>query len=138
MTLALGVDIQSMDEVATSLALFGERYLKRIFGEREIEECRVNRDDIARGLAVRFAAKEAVIKALEPHDHIPPWRTIGVLLTLERGPLVMLSGEAYDLARAKGIESITLSVACARYYAIATVIADVTSRDSIDDPSTSL
>jgi len=132
-TLALGVDIQSIDDVTTSLDLFGDRYLQRIYGERELEECVGDRGDVARSLAIRFAAKEAVIKALQPHDHIPPWRTIEVLLSLDSVPQVILSGEASALASSKGIESIALSVACAHDYAIATVIANVTRSESFDD-----
>jgi holo-[acyl-carrier protein] synthase len=124
-TVITGFDIQSIDEVKDSIAQFGQRYLKRIYSDVELEECNGN-ENLARSLALRFAAKEAVIKALRPHDHIPSWRTIEVLLLLGGGPMVVLSGEAKILAHQRGIETMSLSVSATNDCAIAAVVADVT------------
>jgi holo-[acyl-carrier protein] synthase len=123
-TLTAGIDIQSIGDVTDSIERFGDRYLTRILGDREIEDSQ-HHDDVARCLAMRFAAKEAVIKALEPHDHIPPWRTIEVIFQHRDRPQVVLGGEAALCALKKGITSFALSVGCTRGYAIATVIANV-------------
>jgi holo-[acyl-carrier protein] synthase len=125
MTMAIGIDIQLIDEVEDSLARFGDRYLRRLCTSLELEEFENDHVNLAENLALRFAAKEAVIKALRPHDHIPPWRTIEILLRPHGGPRVVLSGEAHEFARLSGVERISLSASVGRGYAIATVVADV-------------
>jgi holo-[acyl-carrier protein] synthase len=126
LTLALGIDIQLIDEIDDSLARFGDRYLSRLYTDLELEECDNSPDGMAESLALRFAAKEAVIKALAPHDHIPPWRTIEILLGPHGIPSVVLRGEAIELARSRGVKRFSLSASFGRGYAIATVVADVT------------
>src|SRR6266852_4583657 len=65
--LRVGIDLVSVREVARSLERFGERYVRRVFTVREAAYCRAaaGRAAAAR-FAVRFAAKEAALKALDP------------------------------------------------------------------------
>ena len=132
-TIITGIDIQSFDEVEESIARFGGRYLRRIYSEREVAECMAHLPTMARCLAVRFAAKEAVLKALTPHDHIPSWRTIEVLFHSKSSPTVELCGEAELLARRRGVEKMFLSVSLGRGCAVAAVVADVTSSGVASD-----
>ena len=125
MTVAMGIDIQNVDEVTDSLESFGDRYLTRLYTERELEDCELFRESLAKTLAARFAAKEAVLKALEPSDNIPPWRSIEVLLGARRCPLVHLSGAAQELAQQRGVDNVHLSIAFGRDFAVAAVVADV-------------
>jgi len=125
MTIVAGIDVQSTDQVKDSLARFGDRYRRKLFSDNELQECEANHEIMAQGLALRFAAKEAVLKVLRPNDRIPSWRTIEVRLPLRGAPTVVLTGEADDHARQRGIENISLSVSLASGYAIATVIAEV-------------
>jgi holo-[acyl-carrier protein] synthase len=127
-TVVTGLDVQPIDEVEASLTRFGDRYLRRIYSEREVAECETSRD-MARSLALRFAAKEAVLKALTPNDHIPPWRSIEVLYGLNSLPTVELHGEAELLARQRGVENVLLSVSMGRVFALAVVVGDVMSSD---------
>ncbi len=123
--LTTGIDIQRIDEVRDSYATFGDRYLRRLFSDRELAECDTTHSGFVRGLAARFAAKEAVLKALEPHDHIPSWRSIEVLCAMSPAPAVLLSGEAEDLALRRGVQNILLSVGFSRELAFAAVAADL-------------
>jgi holo-[acyl-carrier protein] synthase len=127
LTLVTGVDIQSVDEVEESIARFGGRYLRRIYSEHEVAECVAHGATMALSLAVRFAAKEAVLKALRPHDHIPPWRSIEVLYHSNAVPTLALHGEAERLARRRCVETMYLSVSTGLGYAIAAVMGDVKS-----------
>jgi holo-[acyl-carrier protein] synthase len=120
-----GFDIQNIDEVEESYATFGDRYLRRLFSDRELAECATSDSALVKRLAARFAAKEAVLKALEPDDHIPPWRSIEVLFAVGHAPAVVLRGEAEALARLRGVAKFHLSVGFTREYAIAAVTADV-------------
>ncbi|MFB3071900.1 MAG: holo-ACP synthase, partial [bacterium] len=58
-----GIDMVGIERFRRALDRHGERFLKRIFTHRERSECS-GRADPARHLAARFAAKEAVFKAL--------------------------------------------------------------------------
>jgi holo-[acyl-carrier protein] synthase len=59
----IGVDIVEIDRIRTSYARYGERFLRRILTDGEAERC-LARPDPVTSLAGRFAAKEAVSKAL--------------------------------------------------------------------------
>src|SRR5262245_26628973 len=95
--IGVGVDIIEIDRVRDAVHRGGERFVRRVFSEREAAYCRGKRDP-ARHLAARFAAKESVIKALR----VPPglgwlWRDIEV----RRGdgpPSIGLTGRALERA----------------------------------------
>ena len=71
----LGVDIVENSRIAEGINRFGERFLNRIYTEREREYCLSQKDPIP-CLAVRWAAKEAVIKAF--------FQTFGVVLKFKQ------------------------------------------------------
>jgi len=58
----LGIDIVENRRIERSLKRFGEKFLKRIYTQAEIEYCFSQKNPIP-CLAARWAAKEAVIKA---------------------------------------------------------------------------
>lgn len=103
----IGCDIHPVSQTEASIALFGERYLHRVFTERELDQCG---GDVER-LSGRFAAKEAVLKVLqpEPGDAVP-WPSIEVRSGSSGAPFVALSGPASELAARQGIERIDISV----------------------------
>ncbi|GGL12561.1 phosphopantetheinyl transferase (holo-ACP synthase) [Curtobacterium luteum] len=57
-----GTDLTAVDDVVRGIATHGERYLARIFTDRE----RADSGDDPERLAARFAGKEAVVKLLRP------------------------------------------------------------------------
>jgi holo-[acyl-carrier protein] synthase len=81
----VGIDIVSVDDVSQSLERFGERYVRRLFTNREAEYCRsgAGRTAVER-FAARFAAKEATLKALQPETPSADWRSIEVVRHAER------------------------------------------------------
>ena len=56
----IGIDIIEIDRVGAALSRWGERFEKRVYTDAERGHCRKRVPE----LAVRFAAKEAVMKAL--------------------------------------------------------------------------
>ena len=85
----MGIDLVDVDDVRDSLRVHGERYLQRIYTEREIEDCRGRPER----LAERFAAKEAALKVLCEADEPVAWREIEV-----HGTTLHLLGRAAELA----------------------------------------
>jgi holo-[acyl-carrier protein] synthase len=64
--LRVGTDLVNVDEVAASIERFGDRYLSRIFTSQETAACSGPNGPSAERLAARFAAKESVVKVLQP------------------------------------------------------------------------
>jgi holo-[acyl-carrier protein] synthase len=122
-TTVTGIDVQSIEEVAASLVKFGDRYRRRLFTNRELDECGDRAEITARELATRFAAKEAVLKILNPSDVIPSWRSIEIQRSGRRFEVVLTAGAAV-LARRRGIDEFLLSTSYGGGFAMATVTAE--------------
>lgn len=111
------MDLVSIDEVAESVRRFGDRYLERIYTPHEIDTCRRrpvadgNSDAlIARSLAARFAAKEAVMKVLRPVGVQLDWRSIEVHQMTGGWCEIRLSGQAAAMAAESGIDELVVSL----------------------------
>src|SRR5258706_12086466 len=72
--LRVGTDIVAVAEVARSIELFGDRYLRRVYTDAELEYCLSRGPNAPLHLAARFAAKEAALKALRLGDRAVSWR----------------------------------------------------------------
>ena len=100
---------------------WSNRFLQRIFREGEIKYSNTRRFQDQR-LAARFAAKEALIKALgEPLN----WKDIEVVRGEGRSPQIMLHGKAKKIILEKGIKRILLSLSHSREYAVAQVVTEM-------------
>lgn len=119
---SIGVDILETDRIRNSVARFGERFLRRILGDKEIEIYR-RRVDKPAFLAGRFACKEAVIKALGKYlTDRPPLTQIQILNDATGQPHVSFPDDLK--ARLKGLD-ILVSISHDRKYAVAmTVITE--------------
>lgn len=114
----VGVDLIEIERIENVLARWGERFLERVYTEAERGDCQ-NR---APSLAVRFAAKEAVMKALGTGIKGVGWREIEVLPNRDGKPLVHLYGGALQKARGLGLGELAISLSHSREYAIASVV----------------
>lgn len=103
----IGCDVHTVAQTEASIALFGERYLRRVFTPTELDQCKGD----AERLAARFAAKEAVFKLLRPGpDDAVPWASIEVRGAVGGAPCVVLGGPARDLAERRGVAHIDISL----------------------------
>ena len=123
----IGTDVQSVAEVATTLERYGQRYTRRLFTDDELADCGALTPSIAPRLTARFAAKEAVIKLLSPVDAVPRWRSIELRTAPNGAPSVVLHHEAADLARARGIGQVSVSMSHGAGIGAATVVAFATT-----------
>jgi holo-[acyl-carrier protein] synthase len=117
-TSAVGVDIIEIHRIEQSLAKFGERFLGRVYTPLEVAFCRGRVSE----LAARFAAKEAVMKALGTGAHGVAWREIEVLPNHRGKPLVYLHGRAAKRADRIGLDDIDISLSHSREFAVAFVV----------------
>ncbi len=124
MPLTTGVDIIEIERVQQAITRHGERFLRRIYTPEEQNRYRNRLPE----LAVRFAAKEAVAKALgvglRPIGaHGIGWQEVEVLPDPLGKPEVYLSGRAAALAAEQGLHQWAISLSHSREYAVAFVIA---------------
>lgn len=120
--LTTGVDAVEIDRIESVLGRHGQRFLDRIYTPAEIAYCRGR----VRDLAVRFAAKEAVSKALGTGMHGVRWRDMEVVTDRRGKPHVRLHGSAKARAEQLGIQDLAISLTHSRNLAIATVVGDAT------------
>lgn len=122
--LTTGADIIHVPRVEAALERFGERFLQRVFTPTEIAYCNSRVPE----LAVRFAAKEAVSKALGVgvrtlSRHGIGWHEAEVINGESGKPGVRLHGRAAELADELQLVQWALSLTHEREYAIAFVVA---------------
>ena len=118
--LIVGVDIIEIWRIQATLDRFGDRFLQRIFTYGEISYSR-NR---APQLAARFAAKEAVMKALGTGVRGVSWKEIEVQRARSGQPHIKLFGRAADRAAKMGVASLQISLSHSREYAVASVVGE--------------
>ena len=122
--LTTGVDLIKIARIERILTHYGDRFLKRVFTSAEILYCRARLPE----LAARFAAKEAVSKALGvgvrmiARDGIN-WRDVEIVGDPRGKPLVRLYGRAAERADELGLTEWAVSLSHTREYAIAFVVA---------------
>ena len=122
--MVVGVDIIEVSRIARALDRYGDRFLERVFTPAEILYTRGRTPE----LAVRFAAKEAVSKALGvgmrllARDGIH-WRDVEVLGNHRGRPEVTLSGRAAERAEELGLTEWAVSLSHTQENAIAFVVA---------------
>ncbi|MCC7206335.1 MAG: holo-ACP synthase [Anaerolineae bacterium] len=119
MALRIGVDMMEIDRIARALERHGERFYSRFFTPDERRQC----DGQPRRLAARFAAKEAVAKALGTGIGDVRWVEIEIAVEPNGRPVVRLHGAAAALADQLGLHTWEISLSHTRDTAIAMVVA---------------
>ncbi len=118
-TLATGIDLIEIERLQETIRRYGERFLQRVFTPGELSEVAGN----SSSLAARFAAKEAVAKALGTGIGPVSWREIEILRGPARQPMLHLHGAARRLADEQGLTLWSLSLSHTHSVAVASVVA---------------
>ena len=118
MMIVNGIDIIEIKRIEKVASRYKSRFLNRIYTKHEIEYCKSR----APQLATRFAAKEAVMKALGTGIKGLRWKDIEVLSKRGRAPQINLRDNALSIAKKQNIESLSVSLSHSEEYAIASVI----------------
>ncbi len=119
--LSVGVDIIEIARIARALERFGDRFLRRVYTPREIAYCRGRIPE----LAARFAAKEAISKALGTGLNGISWVEMEILADARGKPYILLHGKAEARARHLGLNHWAISLSHHDRDAIAFVVASV-------------
>jgi holo-[acyl-carrier protein] synthase len=116
---AVGIDTIEIARIERTLADFGDRFLRRVYTERERERYGTRVSE----LAARFAAKEATSKALGTGIRGIRWREMEILANRRGKPVLILHGRAADRAALLGLVVFDLSLTHSRTDAMAIVVA---------------
>ena len=119
MKLATGVDLIEIARIEEVIARHGKHYLERIYTPAELEQCGRR----AESLAGRFAAKEAVAKALGSGIGDVTWKEIEVLGDENNAPVLTLHGEALNKANELGLAMWSVSISHSQSHSVALVVA---------------
>lgn len=115
-----GVDIIEISRIEKAFK-GSEKFAKRIYTSGEIASCGGAKPRWA-SLAVRFAAKEAVAKALGTGIGAFRWTEIEIVRGPGGKPEIALHGNAREVARCRGVNSMSLSLSHSKEYAVAFVV----------------
>ena len=118
----VGVDIVEIERIRSAVKDFGDHVLDRIFTLDEVAYCTKRRDPNP-SLAARFAAKEAMIKALPCEDSIS-LRDIEVYINELDKPCIHPSDGLKSIMDSCGVSSVHLSLSHERTFAVAYVVLE--------------
>src|SRR5438067_2226476 len=118
-----GVDIVELADFQALLANGGEHFVRRCFTAHELQYAGDGPNRISR-LAARFAAKEAVLKALGTGwTGGITWKDVEIIHERSGAPSVTVSGKVATVAADRGVVRFLLSLSHTRSLATASVIA---------------
>jgi holo-[acyl-carrier protein] synthase len=125
MIVGIGVDLVEVARIEAMLAAHGERFLARAFTAREQALGQARGATAPTFFAGRWAAKEAVAKALGcGFGPQCGWREVEVANDAAGRPVVELQGAARATAAALGVRQLQVSVSHERHYATAMAVAE--------------
>ena len=119
MKITCGTDIIEIERIKNSIEKLDQKFLNRVFTEKEIEYCEGKKNQKYQHYAARFAAKEAAFKALSwkiKDKYDIKWTDFEVLNDEQGKPIIKIYCIDYS-----GIENIDLSLSHCKKYAVANV-----------------
>ncbi|WP_438000516.1 holo-ACP synthase [Sorangium sp. So ce185] len=122
MIVGFGIDLCNIGRIARAIDRHQGGFEKRLFTEQERDYCR-GRASPAQHFAARFAAKEALFKALGGPSGLS-WHELEVVSDEHGSPRIRLSGAAREAARRRGARQFHVSLTHEKDTAAALVIAE--------------
>jgi holo-[acyl-carrier protein] synthase len=120
----IGIDLVEVDRLRSSVKKFGDKFLNRIFTENEIKYCQTKFNSFQH-YAVRFAAKEALLKAIGTGLRSGmTWHQIEIVNDTQGKPSIMTYGECQKILQKLEIKKIELSLSHTKDHGVAFVILE--------------
>lgn len=116
MKVSCGTDIIEIERIKKSIEHIGKKFLDTVFTEREVEYCESHFNNRYQHYAARFAAKEAIYKALNKlsDSKVVSWKDFEIINNEDGKPEVSIDDDR--------IQSIDISLAHCKEYAVANVV----------------
>lgn len=120
MTRDIGVDIVDIRRIKKSCEKYGQRFLERVLTQHEIDYC-MKKKDMMPSVAARFAAKEALSKAIGTGmSQGFSWSSVEVVNDARGKPAMHVLDKTLGISG----ESIRLSISHSGDYAVAVILID--------------
>ena len=116
--LRTGIDLVEIGRLEALNPAIRKRFLERVFTPQELADAQDRWDT----LSGRFAAKEAVVKALGSGIGPVAWQEIEILRGDQGEPVLKLSGEALRRANTLELSTWAISISHTRAYAVAVAV----------------
>ena len=123
MKILCGTDIIEVSRIKESIEKSGEKFLKLVYTPAEIEYCESKRLSKYYHYAGRFAAKEAIYKAVSPllkNKFDISWQNAEVINDVNGNPKINFIDVKFDQ-----IKNIDISISHCKEYAVATVVVTI-------------
>ena len=120
MQVTCGTDIIEIDRIKESIETLQDKFLNRIYTKSEIEYCESKKNVKYQHYAARFAAKEAIFKAVSAllkNKFDISWHNAQVINDENGNPSVEFIGIRFD-----NIKNIDISISHCKEYAVANVV----------------
>lgn len=120
MSVSCGIDIIEIDRVKESIESVGERFIEKIFTDKEIQYCESRKGQKYQHYAGRFAAKEAAFKAISKildNKYSVSWKDFEIIDDEQGRPYLNL----YNIDT-EDIDCIDVSISHCKLYATANVV----------------
>lgn len=122
MIYGIGIDIVKIERMKKTVEKWGDKFLEKIFTKNEISYCYEKKEPYL-SLSVRFAAKEALIKAIG--SEIPVSLTEVEVINYGSGrPYIKTNGKLNEFFKEKSIICTHLSLSHEHEYGIACVVLE--------------
>lgn len=119
---AIGIDIVEIKRLSKMSKKWKPSFLRKIYTVRELAYAKSKRFP-DQHLAARFAAKEAIFKALgEVEKDFVGWKNIEILNDAYGKPMVFWHGKAKDVKKKRRIRSAAVSLSHTENYAVASAM----------------
>ncbi len=120
MMIKCGTDIIEISRIKKSIENLGQKFINKIYTEKEIEYCESKKEQKYQHYAARFAAKEAIFKAISEQlnsKYELNWTDYEILKDNIGRPYINIKN-----AQIKNVESIDISMSHCKEYACANVV----------------
>ncbi len=126
MIIGCGIDLVKIDRIEKIVKKWGNNFIFRIFTSLEREYCEKKKGNKYQSYAGKFAAKEALLKALGLGLREANWKEIEIKNNELGQPVIDTSGKLKNVVSAKGVSKYFISISHTKEYAVAQVILEGT------------
>ena len=124
MIIGCGIDLVKIERIEKIIKRWGNNFNSRIFTPLERDYCEKKKDNKFQSYAGKFAAKEALLKALGLGLREANWKEIEIKNDELGQPIIDTSGKLKNIALTKGVSKYFISISHTKEYAIAQVILE--------------
>lgn len=121
-----GIDLVKIERIEKIIKKWGNNFIFRIFTPLERDYCEKKKDNKFQSYAGKFAAKEALLKALGLGLREANWKEIEIKNDELGQPVIDTSGKLTNIASTKGVSKYFISISHTKEYAVAQVILEGT------------